>query len=164
MLCQSLPPVVSGNVKVLILGSMPGAVSIQQQQYYAHPRNQFWKILYSILSLPVPSAYSERVNGILEKGIGLWDVLYSCQREGSSDNSIRYEIPNDFSGLWDRCPQLKLIAFNGTTARKMSRKHVLIDPACSAKLITLPSSSPALAKPLEYKIKIWSVITEYLAD
>lgn len=164
MFCESLPPIINRDTKVLILGSMPSQISIEKQQYYANPRNQFWNIIYSILSIPLPEAYEHRVKGILEHKIGLWDVLYTCQREGSSDSSINDEIPNNFSSLLDKCQGLKLIACNGVTARKMWQKHSIANLFSKMNVITLPSTSPALAKPLQYKLQNWNVLKQYLAD
>ena len=113
-----LPPVVSEHTVVLILGSFPGAASLRAGQYYAHPQNQFWKILQALWpqhALPpaAPQAYPERCAWLLARGLGLWDVYDSCEREGSLDTSIRHAQVNDFARLHGHCPQLAAVAHNG---------------------------------------------------
>lgn len=95
MECYGLPPVISLNSRVLILGTMPSKESLKHKQYYANPRNHFWPIISSILGKPMSSAYSERIACLLEYGIALWDVLASCDRLSSSDKDIRNVVVND---------------------------------------------------------------------
>ena len=114
-----LPPVVSDHTVVLILGSFPGAASLRAGQYYAHPQNQFWKILQALWPQhPVPpaggpDAYPARCAWLLARGLGVWDVYASCERAGSLDTSIRHAVVNDFARLHGRCPQLAAVAHNG---------------------------------------------------
>lgn len=113
-----LPPVVSDHTVVLILGSFPGAASLRAGQYYAHPQNQFWKILQAIWpEHPLPAAgpvgYPERCEWLLARGLGVWDVYAHCERDGSLDTSIRHAQVNDFARLHGRCPQLAAVAHNG---------------------------------------------------
>ena len=113
-----LPPVVSEHTVVLILGSFPGAASLRAGQYYAHPQNQFWKILQALwpqhpLPPAGPDAYPARCAWLLARGLGVWDVYASCERAGSLDTSIRHAVVNDFARLHGRCPQLAAVAHNG---------------------------------------------------
>ena len=113
-----LPPVVSAHTVVLILGSFPGAASLRLGQYYAHPQNQFWKILQTLWPAhPLPPAgpdgYPARCEWLLARGLGVWDVYASCERDGSLDTSIRHAQVNDFARLHGRCPQLAAVAHNG---------------------------------------------------
>ena len=113
-----LPPVVSDHTVVLILGSFPGAASLRAGQYYAHPQNQFWKILQALwpqhpLPPAGPDAYPARCAWLLARGLGVWDVYASCERAGSLDTSIRHAQVNDFARLHGHCPQLAAVAHNG---------------------------------------------------
>lgn len=115
---QGLPPMVSASTVVLVLGSFPGAASLRARQYYAHPQNHFWKILQALWPQhPLPTAgaqgYAERCDWLLARGLGLWDVYESCEREGSMDTSIRNPQVNDFGRLRAVCPQLAAVAHNG---------------------------------------------------
>jgi hypoxanthine-DNA glycosylase len=150
---SSLPPVVQSDTRLLILGSFPGAESLRAQQYYAHPRNQFWPIVGALLGLPLPALpYSERVTALLDHRIGLWDVYASCLREGSLDTSIRDAVPNDLAGLLVRTPVVRLVVHNGAeSARRMREVEALGLPA-----VRLPSTSPANARlRFDAKLALW---------
>jgi hypoxanthine-DNA glycosylase len=147
---------VSGNTRLLVLGSFPGAASLARQQYYAHPQNQFWKILEAIFhSSPRPiSAYSyeKRSEWLLDRGLGVWDVYASCEREGSLDTAIRNPQVNDFTSLTRLCPQLQVIAHNGGE----SFKHAKYTAALGLPVYQLPSTSPANASwRFERKLVAW---------
>lgn len=130
-----LPPVVDRHTRVLILGSMPGAKSLRLGQYYANPANQFWRILGLIMSVDLTSmSYDRRCQAILRAGIGLWDAISACRREGSSDAAIRDETRNDFDVVGQLCPDLRLIAFNGQKAQRCGR-------SIRWSSVLLPSSS-----------------------
>ena len=98
-----LPPLVSPATKVLILGSFPGVRSLQAQEYYGHPQNQFWKILQAIwpssACISCANSYEISSNWLLERGLGVWDVYARCEREGSLDSAIRNAVPNDIAAL-----------------------------------------------------------------
>lgn len=152
------------KARLLILGSMPGAQSLSEQQYYAHPRNAFWPIMAKLLDFDPQLPYAKRLLLLQHHGVALWDVLQSCQRQGSLDAAIRAEQPNDFQQLLQQS-QLKLIAFNGAKAWQCFRKSVLPQlvtenlPEC----ITLPSTSPAhAAKPFSEKFEHWQKLSDYL--
>jgi hypoxanthine-DNA glycosylase len=140
-----LPPIAGPGTRLLVLGSFPGAASLARQQYYAHPQNQFWRILQAIWpSSPYPdclSSYENRCDWLLARGLGVWDVYASCERAGSLDSAIRHAEVNDFAGLARQCPQLRAIAHNGGESYK------------------LPSTSPANASwRFERKLAAWRVV------
>lgn len=151
-----LPPIVSANTRLLILGSFPGAASLRAQQYYAHPHNQFWKILQAIWpEHPMDLAdYARRCRWLLDRGLGLWDVYASCERSGSLDSAIRNPEVNDFDSLRQRCPQLKTIAHNGGESFRHARRVTACLPGC--EVVKLPSTSPAHASwSLARKLDAW---------
>ena len=142
---HGLPPIVSANTRLLILGSFPGVASLRAQQYYGHPQNQFWKILQALWpSQPMAAgegSYVKRCQWLLDRGLGLWDVYASCERAGSLDSAIRNAQVNDFASLTTRCPQLQMIAHNGGE----SFKHFGATAALGLPVVKLPSTSPANA-------------------
>lgn len=151
-----LPPVVSAGTRLLVLGSFPGLRSLQLQQYYAHPQNHFWKILQALWPdhpLPLPDAYPARCEWLLARGMGLWDVYESCEREGSLDAAIRAGRLNDFASLCRRCPALVIVAHNGgesyrhapavRAALSAASERASATGACGIE--RLPSTSPANA-------------------
>lgn len=157
---KGLAPIIDKDTKVLILGSFPGNDSLKLQEYYANPRNQFWRILSELLKekdLP-RYQYSEKKRFLLENGIGLWDVIASCQREGSSDNRIRNEKFNDFNELFQKYPKGIRVFCNGKKAYGLFSKNyqAKLDFEC------LPSSSPAHTVSFDEKKKKWSVVRECL--
>jgi hypoxanthine-DNA glycosylase len=154
-----LAPLVSPATRVLILGSFPGARSLQTQQYYAHPQNQFWKILQVIWPssprIDCATSYEKRSEWLLERGLGVWDVYASCQREGSLDTAIRDAVVNDIAGL--RLPQLAAIAHNGGE----SYKHAKHTASLGVPVYKLPSTSPANASwTFERKLAAWREVME----
>ncbi|MES2946711.1 MAG: DNA-deoxyinosine glycosylase [Pseudomonadota bacterium] len=157
----ALPPLVSGRTRLLILGSFPGVASLKAQQYYGHPQNHFWRILQAIwpscaMSVGVGS-YHERSEWLLDKGLGVWDVYASCEREGSLDSSIRHAVVNDFSGLRELCPVLQAIAHNGGE----SFKHAKHTAVLGLPVYRLPSTSPANASwSFERKLAAWREVFE----
>ena len=157
----SLAPLVCTQTRLLILGSFPGVASLRAQQYYGHPQNHFWPILQAILPLcPISTAivsYQIRSEWMLSKGVGVWDVYASCEREGSLDSSIRNAILNDFSVLKQLCPNLQAIAHNGGESFKHS-KHTL---TLGLPVYRLPSTSPANASwSFERKLDAWREVFE----
>jgi len=149
---------------------MPGVRSLDQQEYYAHPQNAFWPIMQRVIGDLARVDYTERLNLLLSKHIGLWDVLASCERQGSLDSSIRVdtEIVNDFESLFDRCPSIRAVLFNGAKARQVFFKHydsqMLADRSIQWHI--MPSTSPAHARmSKQQKIHEWrSVIEQYLIN
>jgi hypoxanthine-DNA glycosylase len=154
-----LAPLVSPATRLLILGSFPGARSLQTQQYYAHPQNQFWKILQAIWPssprIDCATSYEKRSEWLLARGLGVWDVYASCQREGSLDTAIRDAVVNDIAGL--RLPQLAAIAHNGGE----SYKHAKHTASLGVPVYKLPSTSPANASwTFERKLAAWREVME----
>jgi hypoxanthine-DNA glycosylase len=151
-----LPPLVNDNTRMLVLGSFPSVTSLARQQYYAHAQNAFWPILQAIWpsSLYKTSAesYQNRINWMLDKGLSLWDVYASCERQGSLDSAIRLPQVNDLAELKRRCPSLQLIAHNGGE----SFRHAHITRALGLPVYRLPSTSPANASwSFERKLAAW---------
>ena len=147
-------PVARPDARVLVLGSMPSVESLRQGFYYGHPRNAFWRILAEVCGAPVPDGIPEKVALLEENGIALWDVLRSCEREGSLDSAIRDAEPNDFSGLFERCPGIGKILFNGSTARALFQRHCG-DYLRGQAWAQMPSTSPAYTLSWERKLALW---------
>lgn len=171
MLVASFPPIITVDSSVLILGSMPGAMSLRLQQYYAHPRNHFWLIMEDLTGVPARAGYAERTERLAATGIALWDSLMVCVRPGSLDASIvpETEEPNDFSTLLNTHRAIRAICFNGKKSEQVFRKRVLPDlPAAVTQRLafhSLPSTSPANAGyTYAQKLERWRVILDYLPD
>jgi len=156
---EGLAPVIARHTRLIVLGSFPGAMSLQTQQYYAHPRNQFWPILSALWRVDlVAMPYAARIAEAKARGLGLWDVYAACRREGSLDTAIEDAQLNDLAGLGRRAPQLQAIAHNGGESAKAMR-HTL---ALGVPVLRLPSTSPANASwSFERKLAAWrAVFTE----
>lgn len=153
---RCFPPVVDVNTRVLILGSLPGEVSLAQGQYYAHRQNRFWLLVGDVIERDlVDMDYPARLDALLEHHIGLWDVVAEARRVGSLDSRIRNHASNDLIALIDTLPNLATIAFNGGTAAKIGVK-ALGGRAKHYRLLRLPSSSPAHASvPYAEKLVSW---------
>jgi len=162
------PPVVKEGARILVLGSMPGRVSLEKHQYYGHPQNSFWPLMESLFDISSQLEYEERLRLITRQGIALWDVLKSCIRPGSLDSSIdaRSIVTNDFQGLFETAPGIRAIFFNGSTAEREYRKRVvptLIDEKARIPCNRLPSTSPAMASLTKLqKLQRWSLVRETL--
>jgi hypoxanthine-DNA glycosylase len=160
---EAFAPIVDGQTQVLILGSLPGDVSLAAARYYAHPRNRFWHLVGEIVALPcLPELdYDERLAVLLTNGIGLWDTVESAERSGSLDSAILNAQPAALVELVQSLPQLRAIAFNGKTSGKIGR---LLLGDCGLALIDLPSSSPAhAAMPYDQKRQAWLHLRQFLA-
>lgn len=156
MLRHTFGPVARSDARVLILGSMPGEASLRAGQYYAHPKNKFWSIMETVCGAGPALGYPERLRRLEEHRIALWDVVSECVRPGSLDGSIvpASVKPNDFAGLFRRCPAITTVLFNGQAAAKLFQRHVKCSP--SLAFVTLPSTSPAHASlSLRQKTAIW---------
>ena len=157
--CSSFPPVVGDSPRILILGSMPGVISLERQQYYAHPRNAFWSIIGEIYGISPDLEYGERLRHLADAGIVLWDVLKHCEREGSLDSAIcrESEIVNDIPGMLNNYPGIRKICFNGAKAWETFQRNMsqAIDLEV-IQLVKLPSTSPANATySYERKLESW---------
>jgi len=153
-------PIVSPETRLLILGSLPGAASLAAGRYYANPRNQFWRLLETVIEKPlVAMAYEDRLDTLRAVGIGLWDTVAAATRPGSLDADIRLEAASDISALAAMLPQLRAIAFNGGAAARIGRREI---GTSSLALVDLPSSSPAYTLPFTRKSETWSELRPYL--
>jgi hypoxanthine-DNA glycosylase len=152
-LLTGLPPVLDAETRVLILGSFPGEASLQAKQYYAHPRNHFWRLVSEVVSEDLYSLpYEERLTRLRAHHIGLWDVIDACEREGSLDSAIRKAQANDFDVLKHQCPQLKRVCFNGKTSGKFAPRFA----EAGFETLVLPSSSPAnMQLNFAQKLAVW---------
>ncbi len=155
-LLTGFPPAMQADATLLIMGSFPGEASLAAGQYYAHPRNQFWRLLSAVLQDDlVPLAYPERLSRLVRHRIGLWDVIDICRREGSLDASIRDAQAADFSVLHRGFPALRTIAFNGKTSGRFAPTF----EAAGFRTLVLPSSSPANAQlSFEEKLVKWRAL------
>ena len=157
-------PVVNAATRVLILGSLPGEMSLAAASYYANPRNRFWQLVGEVVArTDLPGlGHDERLAVLLASGIGLWDAVASAERPGSLDSAIRNAQPAALTELIASLPQLRAIAFNGRTSAKIARPQ-LID--ASIAQIDLPSSSPAhAAMSFAQKNQVWMGLRQFLGS
>ena len=158
---QGLNPLVNAQTRVLMLGSFPGAASLQAQRYYGHPRNQFWRLLGDSLNLPlVTSDYESRLALLTEAHIGLWDVITETHRKGSLDSDIRDPLASDLRGMLGTLPALRCIAFNGGTAHRIGLRQLGPELAARYRILALPSSSPAYTLAYADKLSAWLQISD----
>lgn len=150
---KGFPPVLDARVRTLILGSFPSEASLAAGQYYAHPRNQFWRLLGAAIGEPLAELpYERRLKRVLAHRIGIWDVLDACEREGSLDSSIRRHRANDFARLKHLAPRLNRVVFNGGTAGRYAREF----GAAGFETRIAPSTSPAhAARSFDQKLALW---------
>lgn len=150
---QGLAPVWSPAARLLLLGSFPSAASLAAQQYYGHPRNQFWPLLSALWGQDLRAlAYVDRLDYARSRGLAIWDVYAACERAGSLDSAIRAAEPNDLLGLAARLPGLQAVAHNGGE----SARHMKVTQALGLPVYRLPSSSPANASwSFERKLVAW---------
>ena len=162
--CKSFAPSIDNNSKVLILGSMPGVKSLEEQQYYAHPQNRFWKVMGHILGEPKLHEfdYGTKLKTLLKNNIALWDTIKSCRREGSLDSDIQNETPNDIRKLLKNYPNIKKICLNGNKSYSAFKKYfpdLLKKYSCRK----MPSTSPANARySLEKLVEEWGIFNHFL--
>ena len=158
---RGLPPVLGREVRVLVLGSFPGAASLAAGQYYAHPRNHFWPLLSAVTGVPLATLpYRRRLTALRGRGIGLWDAIVACRRQGSLDGAIRDAEPAQAARVRRAAPALALVCFNGQTAARAL-------PAwrdAGYATLALPSSSPAYTRPFAEKLAAWQAIGAFLRD
>jgi hypoxanthine-DNA glycosylase len=160
---QSFAPVVNSSSRVLVLGSMPGKVSLLAGEYYAHPRNLFWRLMEDLLGVDRSATYPERIAQLLARRVALWDVLKTCTGASSLDSDILPAsiVANDFAGLFQAYPKLEVVCFNGAKAAASFRRHVLPGLGGRKDVVfhPLPSTSPANASiPLAKKLADWRVV------
>jgi len=160
---RNFPPVVDANTRVLILGSLPGELSLAHQQYYAHPQNRFWHLVGEVIGEPLPALdYAARLDTVRAHGIGLWDVVAEARREGSLDSNIRLHAGSDLVGLIATLPSLRAVAFNGGTAARIGQR-ALAQADVTIPVVLLPSSSPAYTIPYATKRDAWLALREFVS-
>lgn len=155
-------PVTRPDTRLLVLGSLPGAISLAQGRYYAHPRNLFWELIGEAIGRDlVPLPYDARLVALQDAGVGLWDTVAAATRKGSLDAAIRLHEASDLAALAANLPELRAIAFNGATAARIGRGQ--LTGVAGLALIDLPSSSPAYASlAFAKKREAWLALRAYL--
>ena len=152
---HSFSPIVNTKTKLLILGTIPGNISLQQQEYYGNARNQFWKIMQEILGhIDILRDYQSKIQLLYHHHIGLWDVLAACEREGSLDLNIKNPVVNDFVSFLKQYPVITTIVFNGKASFSLFFKK--FGQIKGMTYYVMPSTSPANTMSFANKIKIWS--------
>jgi hypoxanthine-DNA glycosylase len=159
---RSFPAVVDARTRVLVLGSLPGEESLARSQYYANPRNHFWRLIGAVIGADlVPLPYEARLEALLRARVGLWDTVGSATRRGSLDGAIRGHRSNDLADLAARLPKLRAVGFNGGKSASLGLPQLAGRPDLA--LITLPSSSPAYTRSFEEKLEQWMRLAPYLS-
>ena len=157
---HSMAPAGAAWPVLLLLGSLPGEASLRAQRYYAHPQNQFWRLLGSALGEPLAELdYDQRLARLMARHVALWDVIGEAKRSGSLDGALRDVQVNRLAEFVARQPQLRAIGFNGQTAAKLGR--VALGGAVRVTLIDLPSSSPAYTLAFADKAARWSELANF---
>ena len=155
---HTIPPIYDSNSKVLILGSFPSVKSREIQFFYGHPQNRFWRVMAEVFNCNIPASIEEKRAMLINNGIALWDVIYSCDIEGSDDASIRNVIPNDLSLVINNA-QIKRIFTNGKTANRLYEKYCIQSTSMSSE--SLPSTSPANAGySFDKLVNAWKVVAD----
>lgn len=161
---HSFPPIFDPCAHILVLGSLPGDRSLAAQRYYAHPQNQFWRLMSPVVNCDLLAlGYEDRLATLRASGVALWDVIGSARRAGSSDAAILDVEGNDIAALIARLPKLRAIAFNGGTALKQGLKLLGPDFA-GPTIVALPSSSPLHTIGLAAKQPAWNQLAAFLLD
>lgn len=156
-----LPPIARSDARLFILGSLPGEVSLAARRYYAHSTNQFWRLLGGAIGEELQGlSYEDRLRCLAERRIGLWDVIASASRTGSLDQAIRAAEHNRIEHLLHDFPDLRAIAFNGSTASTVGRR-LIGEPPRRIALVDLPSSSAANTKPFAEKAEAWARLAQF---
>lgn len=154
---ETLDPLAGPDSRVLILGTAPGALALQSGEYFAHPRNQFWRLLFAVFETDSAVTYQEKLEFLQARGIALWEVLESCERIGSSDSAIRNEQPNDLPGFLSGHPRIRHVFFDSSAAHRFYFKYH--PPLAGIEYGLLPSPSPAYASmTFEQKLEKWKAV------
>ncbi len=147
-----LEQIIDENTTILILGSLPSNESLRQQQYYAHPGNDFWKLISITIGQDISRReYDEKIRILQENGIGLWDVFRECDRKGSADSNITNTQINDYSRLDRMAPKLEMVCFNGKKAGEA--EHLFKERGYRTNV--LPSSSGANRRDIQGRVLKW---------
>ena len=158
-----LPPVARPDARLFLLGSLPGDASLAARRYYAHPTNQFWRLLGGAIGEELQELeYEARLARLAARRIGLWDVVSSASRHGSLDQAMREAAHNRIEHLLHDFSDLRAIAFNGSTAAGIGRK-LIGEPPAQLALLDLPSSSAANTRSFAEKSAAWSVLRDFIA-
>ena len=159
---RSFPPIADGRARVLVLGTLPGEESLRRREYYAHPRNLFWPIIFALFNTTPAMNYPERLAFVAARRIALWDVCELGERDASADSSIRSERPNAIDRLLEANPLIRAVAFNGSGARRLYDRHFA--RRTELTYLALPSTSPAHAR-LDFAAKLarWAALREVLS-
>jgi hypoxanthine-DNA glycosylase len=157
-LLHGLPPIIDDGARVLILGNMPSVMSLGAKEYYANPRNAFWRITGEIFAFAADGPYGDRTAALTAHGIAVWDVLLSCRRVGSLDSAVEPDsmVANDFGQLFEGHPQITRVFFNGAAAEKNFNRLVRVAPDLQYR--RLPSTSPAQTMRYADKLAAWRLI------
>ena len=157
----SFPPIIDESSEILILGSIPGQKSLEKQEYYAHPQNKFWRIIFELFNEIFTTDYTKKIQILEKHHIALWDVIDTCERKASLDSEIRKEEANKIEELLHNYPNIKAIFCNGQKSYKNLQK--ILSKDFHLPIIALPSTSPAHAS-LRYEEKLlsWQKIKNYL--
>ena len=158
---HEIPPVYNKNSEILILGSFPSVKSREGQFFYHHKQNRFWKVLSAVVNDVLPETVDEKKEFLLRNHIAVWDVIASCDIEGSSDSSIKNAVPNNFSDILKAAPICQIYT-NGGTAYKLYHKYC--EKMTGIKAVKLPSTSPANASySLDRLIGKWKIIDDQMS-
>ncbi|MBR1749737.1 MAG: DNA-deoxyinosine glycosylase [Ruminococcus sp.] len=157
---HNIAPVFDKNSKVLILGSFPSVMSRQQEFFYGHPRNRFWKLIAKLCGEQTPTDNESKKRLLISHSIALWDVIASCDINGSSDTSITNVVPNNIKMILE-CADIKALFCNGSKAFELYNRYIMKDIGINA--VKLPSTSPANAACNEDRLyESWKIIKEYI--
>lgn len=157
---HGLPPVAGLDARLFILGSLPGDASLAAQRYYAHPRNGFWRLVGEAIGEELQSlGYEERLERLVARRIGLWDVIANARRPGSLDHAIREPGHNPLADYFAGFPDLRAVALNGAAAAAAGRRLLA---GTGLTLLDLPSSSPANTRPFADKLHAWREIARFI--
>lgn len=160
---HTFEPIYDKNSRILILGTMPSVKSREANFYYMNPQNIFWRILSNILKTPYPQAIDDKKEMLINNRIAVWDVLKSCEIEGSLDSTIKKAVPNDFSNIFSTS-DITAIFTTGTKATSLFKSHCRT--ATGMESIYLPSTSPANKKYYSYDkiLEEWKKILLYIKE
>ncbi len=159
----SFKPIINHTSQILILGTMPGIKSLEENEYYAHKRNAFWPIIYKLFDEQISENYEDKKKFILKNNIALWDTLKLCLREGSLDSQIKEEQANEIYQLLQDFPSVHSVIFNGKASEKFYLRY--FEKQKSISYYALPSTSPANArKTFNEKLADWAIVTKLLKN
>lgn len=157
---SSFPPIIDKNSKILILGSIPGVKSLEKQEYYGHPQNKFWKIIFKLFDEEFSEDYTEKIKILKKYHIALWDVIDSCERKGSLDSEIKNEEANPIFELLENHQKISAIFCNGGKSFKILQQ--ILGENYKIPIFLLPSTSPLHTISFAEKLEKWKIISIFL--